>query len=265
MLDRYELEIRRVKHRFSNIKATVTYLMNQTNFHSTQLHWSLYDLQDNGYIYGNGADVKTLSSLEMDSEGYNEDNKLRTKYRNVLQVIINERSDDYMDRKPTIQYVNDAEWISKMGIKEKDKKKIDETWNFFIFGRDLKVHTAKGIVAFLAWHRNRSANKTKRGIRLRFNQRVNKVEDITAHISTVFCGAIPKNETDLSCPDEKYPPLFETLVFFEEDSIFQLYRYNNYTDAMQGHAALLKENLIDLKESILLEQSTTKDNLAYVK
>lgn len=205
-------------------------------------HWQLYDRNSSAFIY---LRLGTVTRMTSDDQGANkEDIRLLSFYKQTRKDV--ERFNDVM-------FLGTSEEIKKkQGIEN------TEDFRFFIFSRDNKVRECNSkepnrpFTDWVAWFRNRSPNRTKRGVRLFFNKKKDNMNNV--FISTVFMGAVPKKSIE-GYEGKNLPPLFESFVCFPEEGIEQVYRYECFKDAEEGHRALAAVSPEELMQHILDEQA----------
>lgn len=221
--------------------------------------WSILNVSTNAYIYKDGTGiVKPLTTsdeyINSVNTGYTLDMNLLSSYNVIRTEIL---TFDQGDKVEHIHYQNNAQLQKIMNIED------EKDFTFFILGRDNKIHCCKKLSDFMAWHRNRSPNRTKRGIRLFYGKKKNANNSVL--ISTSFMGAIPTVELDLPSKGEKFPPLFETLVIVPEINTFHIWRYSSFKDAEEGHKALSSCTPEQIIAQIEIEQTETQEAIAYVR
>lgn len=211
--------------------------------------WTLYNNETGGYIYLDKEGK--IRKLGEDNQGIinKDDHFLKQIYTDVRNHILRGRT-------AMSKFLGTSEDIQKkMGIENL------EDFRFFIFSRDDKVRETKKFTDFTAWFRNRSPNRTLRGIHLFYKKLENSIE--SAMISTVFRGAISKAEINNAA--DKYIALFETVILFPEEGLMHSYQYNTYQDAKVGHDALSKMNPTDLYQHVKLEQDALDMDAVFVE
>lgn len=217
--------------------------------------WSLRNRKTEAYIYKQTPRSGVLALSTGDNYATSKDRvidkTLLAQYNAARLELQIEKRDKVTTTTP---FITNEQMRKMMNLSDNDKD-----YKFFVFGRDNKVYQSSGFQGFLAWHRNRSPNRTHRGIRLFFDKA--EADGETVLISTVFLGVVPANEVN----DGETPPLFETLVVIPSSEIFFVWRYDNYKDAEEGHTALKsctpQELIMHIEQEIANSKS---ESLAYV-